>query len=175
MPEFDIQSFKSNFEGGAKSYLFYYYPNIPNSTLGEKVSYLVKATKLPNISIEEHNLAWQGHAFKFAGKHTFEDWTITFNVDPDARIIEEFENWIRQKIHDPETNRYGAIANYMTNQNLHLLGYSGDPILEVTLYNAWPKTLTPSDLSYDSTEIMSFDVTFAYTHYTFKRKDNQTL
>ena len=175
MPEFDIQSFKSNFEGGAKSYLFYYYPTIPGTVLGEKVSYLVKATKLPGETIEEQKVAWQGHDFKFAGKHTFEDWTITFNVDPDAKIIMEFQNWIRRKIHDPVSNKYGAISDYMMNQTLHLLGYNGKPVLEYTLFNAWPKSTTGADLAYDSTETATFEVNFSFTHFTTVQNDNQTM
>jgi len=175
MPGFDIQSFKSNFDGGARAYLFYYYPNIPNSLLGEKISYLVKTATLPGSTLEEHTAAWQGNTFKFSGKHTFEDWTINFNVDPDAKIRIDFENWQRQKIHDPVSNKYGAITEYMRDQQLQLLGYDGEYVLEVTLYNAWPKTIGALSLDYASSDTLAFDVTFAYTHYTMKRQDNATL
>lgn len=175
MPEFDIQSFKSNFEGGARSYLFYYYPNIPGSQLGERASYLVKSSILPGVTLEEHNLSWQGHAFKFAGKHTFNDWTIDFNVDKDAKIRLDFENWVRNYIHNPETNEYGSLSDYMMDQNLELLGYNGQYILQYTLHNCWPKSVADVTVDYTSADVASFQVTFSFTHYSLKQQDNQTL
>ena len=88
-PRFDIDSYKAAFQGGARQYLFYYKPNFPTGIDGantEIATFLVRATTLPETTTEEIMLNWQGFDFKVAGKYTYTDWTVTFNVDVHNKI-----------------------------------------------------------------------------------------
>lgn len=171
MPAFDIESFKANFRDGARQHLFYYYPTLPpigisDEGLGlERMSYLVKATVLPNSTLEEVLVQWQGFDFPMGSKHTFGEFNMTFNVDREAKVRRLFENWVNA-IHNPVTNEYGLAENYMANQRLQLLGYGGEVVLEYTLYHAWPKTVADITLDHGTTEIATFDVTWRYVYHT---------
>ena len=168
MPNFDIESFKSNFEGGARSYLFYFRPNFPSGvsvTSTDKVTYLVRTATLPATTLEEGIANWQGLDLKFATKSTFEDMTITFSVDIEAKVRKVWEDWMRL-IHDPVTNRFGRLGDYLADQRLQLLDYDGTVVMEYILHMAWPKTVGSVTLDYASTEVAQFDVTLSYGYHT---------
>lgn len=163
-PALTIDDFKAAFQGGARQYLFYFIPTFP-ATLNvspEKVTYLVRSTTAPTNTIEEIPVNWQGYDFKVAGRNTFGDLTVSFNVDKNAEIIEIFYNWMKQA-HDPETNAHAEnLSNYMTNQELQMIGLNGTTIFKYTLYHAWVKDVAGVGMDYGSNDISQFDVTWAY-------------
>lgn len=166
MAGFDVDSYRANFQGGARAYLFYYKPLFPNAVAGntDKATYLVRATSLPETTIDEIPLAWQGFDFKVAGKYTYTDWTVTFNCDADADVQKYFHNWM-SIIHDPTTNIYTSPRDTMVDQQLELLGLDGKPIMKYKLYAAWPKVIGNSSLDYANNEVVQFDITFAYVYH----------
>ena len=103
--------------------------------------------------------------WKFAGKHTYTDITITFNVDKKAEVRETFEQW-SNLVHDPETNFFGTHDTYMIDQKLQMLGYQGEVILEFNIHDAWPKEISQVTMDHSSTEIATFDVSFTYSYHT---------
>jgi hypothetical protein len=169
MPGFNIENFKANFEGGARSYLFYYIPRYPGgvSDGGQDITYLVRTTSLPETTLEETIVNWQGFDFKFAAKNTFADFVVTFNVDKDAKVRKLFENWMT-KIHNPETNEFAKASEYMIAQRIQLLDYDGSVVMQYVLHHAWPKSITAITLDYASTEVAQFDVNFSYAYHTIE-------
>lgn len=165
---FNIEAFKARFGDGAKASLFYYQPQWPaglDADVNQQDAiFLVKTAQMPSTVLEEVILNWQGFDWKFPGKHTYTDVTVTFNVDKDAKIRETFEKW-SNLAHDPVTNFYATHDVYMSDQRLQMIGYNGEVILEFTLHDAWPKEI--SQIAYDmaSTEVATFDVTFTYTYH----------
>lgn len=166
---FNLEAFKAGFGDGARSNLFYYVPNFPGGVdegLGSNARFLVKSTSLPETTITEAIVSWQGFDFKYGAKHEFSDFTVTFNVDIKAKIRTAFEKWVNEKIHDPETNEYFPFDQYMLDQRLQLLGFDGSVIKEYTLHDAWPKMIGAITLDYATTDIATFDVTFVYSYHT---------
>ncbi len=165
---FNIESFKANFGDGAKSSLFYYQPSWPPGVdaplTEEETIYLVKSTQMPSTALEEVTINWQGFDWKFAGKHTYTDITITFNVDLEAKVRMLYERW-SNLIHNPVTNFYTVHSEHMRDQRLQMLGYEGQVILEFVLHDAWPKEVAQITMDYSSTEVATFDVTFTYSYH----------
>jgi hypothetical protein len=164
---FNIEAFKAKFGDGAKSSLFYYQPQWPGGIAElsqEDAIYLVKTAQMPSTTLEEVTLNWQGFDWKFAGKHTYTDVVITFNVDKDAKVRQTFENW-SNLIHNPVTNFYTEHSVYMIDQRLQMIGYTGNVILEYVLHDAWPKEVSQTTMDYSSTEVATFDVTFSYSYH----------
>jgi len=169
MADFNLEGFKAGFGDGARSNLFYYIPNFPGGVdegLNNNAKFLVKTTSLPSTTVEEVPVNWQGYDFKYAGKHTYGDFAVTFNTDKEAKIRFAFERWINEKIHNPLTNEYFNFDNYMLDQKLQLLGYDGEPVMEYTLHDAWPKEVATLALDYATSDIATFDVTFVYSYHT---------
>jgi len=163
---FDIDSYRASFLGGARQYLFYYRPLFPGGIGGstEKATYLVRSTQVPETTSEEIITNWQGFDFKFAGKPTYSDWTVTFNVDKDAEILRIFNSWARV-IHDPTTNTYAEPSLYFMDQQLELLGLDGTPITKYKLVGAWPKSVGSASIDYSSSDVLQFDVNFTYLYH----------
>ena len=167
MPRFDIDSYRSSFGSGARSYLFYYKPLFPTSIAGvdsELATYLVKSTSLPETMHDEIITNWQGFDYKVAGKATFSDWTVSFNVDANAKIQTMYHNWAAL-IHDPSTNIYSQPSLYMVDQQVELLGLDGKPIEKYKLFGAWPKMIGNATLDYSANDNLTFDVTFTYIYH----------
>lgn len=172
MPRFDIDSYRAQFQGGARQYLFYYKPSFPASVAGagdiDKLTFLVRSTTIPEQSMEEIPLNWQGFDYKVPGKYTYSDWTVTFNVDIDAKIQEVFYNWQRL-IHDPTTNIYNLPSTVLADQQLELLDLQGTPLSKVKLIGAWPKVVGTVTLDYTSNDVAYFDLTFTYIYHVIDR------
>jgi len=179
---FDIEAFSIQFDGGARAYLFEYAPNIKGIAYNEDNKIYVKATSLPSTSIEEHMIEYQGINYKMGGKKTFEDWTVTFNLDKDGQLRKDFEAWTQlvQEIKEDGTMIHKYPSNYVLDQYFYMLGtldigldpmnldisISNEPkILEIKLYNAWPKSISPISLDYSSQDFAQFDVTFSYLYH----------
>jgi len=165
---FNLEGFKQGFRDGARANLFYYIPSFPagiGGGMGDNAMFLVKSTQLPSTTIEEVAVAWQGYDFKYAGKHTYADLSITFNVDINANIRMIFEQWVNLTMHNPVTNEYHRYTDYMVDQRLQLLGYNGDVIQEYILRDCWPKEIGQITLDYGTNEIATFDVNFVYSYH----------
>ena len=187
MPSFSLNKFNTNFGkyGGARAYLFYYHPGFPatvKSTVEkDNIKYMTKATSLPESTTEEIVMNWMGMDKKVAGKQTFADWTITLMVDNDWKLRLDFEEWMRQintvgtgNIESSES-RYGipgipGTSGYTSTQILRTLNYDlTKSIAQVTLINAWPKSVGPVTLDYSSQEVASFDITFTYDYHVIEK------
>jgi len=168
MPGFDIESFRGNFTGGAKSYLFSYIPMIPTGGSGDALSYLVNSTSLPANTISDVPVTWQGFDFKMAGKTEYSPWDVVFRVDKDAVIRQNFESWQRF-IHDPTSNVYSSPNEYMMDQHVTLLNDSGGEVCTYNLIGAWPSVISDVPLDYTSTDLAVFTVTFTYQYHTMSQ------
>ena len=167
-PYFNIDAFRQNFDGGAKSYLFHITPSFPSSVLSgdvNSISYLVKTSTLPVTTIEEITTTWQGFDYKQAGKRTYSTWDITYRVDKASVIRLAYESWL-SLIHDPETNIYSAPSSYMVEQSIELLNDSGDVTCTYDLIGAWPSNMSEIALDYEGTDIAEFTVTYTYQYHT---------
>jgi len=189
---FSVDAFADYFQGGAKAFLFMWEPDMPTDIVSsaeqKKRRYLVRSSTLPQSSVEELVVEYQGLNYKFGGKRSFEDWNITFNVDINAKIRYEFEQWM-QKIHevndktdfdnDSVINRHlypgkdpGASSGkegYFSTQTFKMLRGDGSDLIVIKLYNAWPKVIGPVTLDYSTQDFAQFEVTFSYMYHEFDK------
>jgi hypothetical protein len=166
---FTIDGFKANFRDGQRSNLWYFLPNFPATVVqgdmtNDRAVYLVKTGSIPGSSLEEIPLSWQGFDFNIAGKHTYEAINITFNTDYKALVRLNFEEWIKL-IHNPVTNNYALMSDYMVDQRIQLLDYTGEPVLEYILHDAWPQAIAQATMDYAANEITMWEITFRYSYY----------
>jgi hypothetical protein len=178
--EFSIDNFVNEFGGGSCSCFFIWdQPTFgPNDTAGisekKKRMYLVKSSGFPATTIEEHNIEYQGLNFKMGGKKTFEDWNVTLLLDGDGKIRYDMEKWTND-IHG--ITEKGMVENfyfdnYKSDQTFKILRGNGkfsDPLMEVKLYGAWPKSISSIALEHGSSEFAQFEVTFAYQYHVIKK------
>ncbi len=181
---FDIESYRTRFLGGARAYLFYVFFTIPGtsdssgasgsgsiigiiksalSTFGlgaeqDKLPYLVRATTLPEASIEEVRTPLTEFDIRTPGIPTYGDWTVSLHVDEKGEVLEKFYAWFY-------LCQSGLPRDYMKQQEIYLLDYSGSSMFKYTLYGAWPKHIGSVSLDYSSNDVASVDITFAYQYH----------
>jgi hypothetical protein len=165
---FSIDDFSKYFQGGAKPYMFLWTPN--TTFLKNDYRYLVKATSVPSTTIEEIVVEYQQINFKYGGKKTFEDWTVTMVVDSNAEIRVKLEEW-SNKIHNISSSdgfRHGYFNDYKADEEFRMLGNDWEDLLVVKLYDAWPKSIGQITLDYSVQDFAQFDVTFSYMYHEIK-------
>jgi len=166
MVEFNLTAFKSAYRDYARSYLFY--AKIDNNEYFQDInSYLVKSTTLPATTIDEIEANWQGHKYKLGSTPTYDDFTLTFNIDKMAEIRNKMLKW-SVYINNPVNNSHGnpSMSSYFSDITLRQVNADNVTIQTFRLVDAWPKTVGEVSLDYTSKETASFDVTFAYQFHT---------
>lgn len=132
---------------------------------GEQHPYLVKTTSLPNRTIGNIELNWQGMKAKIAGDPTFEDISMTFINDYDWNIKNFLEEWIEQ-IAKMSTNERTAHATYKGDITLQQLGRTGEVLASYVLVGAFPISMDSIELSQDSMDtVEEVTVSFSYDYF----------
>jgi hypothetical protein len=169
MPAFNIDSFKSIFDSGARTYLFWCKPNIPNEPIESYI--YVKSTSLPSSEIEESPLTYNGFDYKVHIKRSYSDWTVSFLSDRSYKLRKSFEDWQNLLA---GYKGYGSIGdkNIYRTQNLIPLDYNGKFLQLssgasnlISLVDAWPKSIGDMTFDYSAQDVVQFDVTFSYQYY----------
>lgn len=166
---FNLDDLMGQYKDYMRAYLFYC--KILAAPIGSLVSmnhhYLVNSATLPPQNIEEIPVNWQGNIYKLASTNVFDDYAVTFRSDAAHELRRNFLRW-SAAIHNPVTNVHGnpGPGGYFGTVALDHLNKDGEPQMTYNLIGAWPKTVTEVSLAYDSKEIATFDVTFAYQYHT---------
>ena len=169
---FDLGSFASQLSkgGAARGYLFEIIPHFPTAVHkpGVAGAYLVRTSSLPVSTLEPITMNWQGYDFKFPGKETFAEWTVSFTCDLRTEMHSAFMQWFSQ-IHDRKSNYWAEPTSLMVDQHASLLSYEdGKPIMTYSFYHAWPSAIGEIALDMAGTDVATFDVTFTYQYHTVK-------
>lgn len=101
-----------------------------------------------------------------AYQKAYEDVSLGFYVHGDMKEIKVFQNWMKLMI-DPKTNHVGFYDDYKATVTIKNLNQEQDVALTTTLYDAYPKSLSPLGLDYGTNDdVMKIEVTFTYRYYT---------
>jgi hypothetical protein len=163
---FNLDSLLGQYKDFARGYLFKF--EIDNAPLGlwkESYPYLVRTTSLPDSNLEEIAVPWQGMTYKLAATQTFNDITVTFNVDKDSLIRYDFVNWVNY-IHNPADNTHASPASYMCILNMTHLNTDSSNNIQYVMHGAYPKVVGTAALDYANKDTLQFDVTFSYQYHT---------
>lgn len=178
MVDFNLDGFRNTYKDFLRAYTFLATIKSNNFMDDDNFTYLVKSTKLPSTTLEEMEANWQGNKYKLATTPTYDDFSITFNIDPESAVHEKISKWSNY-INDPRTNMHGdpnTTNSYFSEIKLKHLNPQGEVKKTYTLVGAWPKVVGEVTLDYSTKEIASFDVTFSYQyHYidTISEKANK--
>lgn len=165
----NINSFKSNFQGGARPSLFRVTQTFPigvGGNAGRKMEYLCKGAALPSDVVNAIDVYYMGRQVKVAGDRTFEELTLTVINDVDFAIRNAFEKWMALlNSHEPNI----GIVNpnqYWADLEVTQLGRDGAALQKYKFISAFPTNISQIDLSFDATDqVEEFTVTMAYQYW----------
>tara|TARA_Y100001963_G_scaffold71574_1_gene99561 strand:+ start:1086 stop:1619 length:534 start_codon:yes stop_codon:yes gene_type:complete len=132
-----------------------------------RTSFLCKASKTPEITLGEIELAYRGRKIYMAGdRDAAGEWTTTFYMDTDYMIRTAIEKWSNGINDFADNTGVSSQSEYATDLNVDHLDRDGTVIKSYIFKNSWPKSIgeVGLDSSEDST-IAEFECTWRYQHY----------
>jgi hypothetical protein len=122
-----------------------------------------EATSLPgmNIATQPHRMFGENREMPY--ERMYDTITLDFYVDADMKVKRLFDEWIN-RIVDPTTRSINYYNTYITDMNIQAIGVGNDydSKYEVDLYEVFPKSIAPIQMSASSREPMRMQVTFQY-------------
>ncbi len=152
--EFD-KMFYTNFEPKMKNRYVMEIENIP--------SYLVKAANRPSIQFEPIVMDHINVKRKLKGKGDWQDVTITLYDPIVPSAAQAVMDWVRLG-HESITGRDGYADFYKKDITFYMLGPVGDKIEQWTLKGAFIQSANFGDLSFDSNEPATIELTLTYDY-----------
>lgn len=170
---FNIHDFKANGLqfGGARPTLFSVNLTIPPAlTLGgdsaRDMSFVIKASSIPNAPMESVDVFYFGRAIKLNGDRIFPDWEITVLNDEDFGVRRQLENWsnmINTHVGNLQTQPAYDALGYKSTATVTQFGKGGATIAAYQFEGLWPKMVEPMAMDWaDTNKIQEFRCTFAY-------------
>ena len=185
-----LSQFKSKLAGGgARSNLFEVsIPSFPSSVAeawgsgddGENgvFKFLCKAANLPASNITDVTVPFRGRTLHVAGDRTFDPWVVTILNDEDFRLRTAFERWANELSKLDDATGVSNPTSYMTDAYVQQLGRGattfsqnndgGESVVLRTykFYDIFPTQIEAISLSYDTSDVEQFQVTFQVQYFT---------
>lgn len=172
---FNISAFKSNglVYGGARPSLFSVMLTTPpgigiDNVSKDKFRFVCRTAQLPESAIGTIEVPYFGRKIKVAGERTFADWSVTVMNDEDFSVRSMFETWNNAMNRMVSNVRDAAISteNYKVDLDVIQYGKDGSTIRAYQLVGAFPSTIGPISLNWDSPNaIEEFTVNFTYDYW----------
>lgn len=89
---------------------------------------------------------------------------LTFLNDTDMKVKTFWESWIGN-IQDPVTRQFKYYNEYTSTVDIFVYDVNNNTKYQVTLYEAYPKTVSASELNQGSREVLKTTVTMQYRYY----------
>ena len=163
-----IDDFKSKLTGGgARSTLYKATVNYPSFVGGdvELTSFLVKASKFPDSTLEEIAVPFRGRVLKMAGGRTFSDWQVTIINDTDFAIRNAMETW-SNAINEHQANTGLTNTNdYFADMVIEQLDKDGSTLKRYDFRGCWPKAVAEIAVGYEGEAIEEFTVDWAVQYW----------
>ena len=186
----NIQEFRSRMTGGgARSNLFEVEITFPEnigiseSSVSDKVPFLVKAAEIPASNLGNIPVPYRGRVLPIAGDRTFDPWTVTIINDTDFLIRDAMEKW-SNSINDIQTAQ-GQVnpEEYQKSARVFQKSREGngpsDTEKDLRIYKfegIYPNVVSSIPLDFGATDqIEEFQVTFNYLFYEVQTAGGLTL
>ena len=183
----NINDFKSKLAGGVRPNLYTVEIPFPTiipgnaSDLMGQTKFLCRSAALPGSTQGLIEVPFRGRFLKIPGDRTFEAWTATFYNTTSFDLRTAFEAWINlgNKVDENiGTYNYGSVGgppggayfqDILVSQNTKdskQQGAESSTIKTYKLIGAWPTSVGPITVAYDSNDaIEEFDVEFQYQYF----------
>jgi hypothetical protein len=162
-----IDALRANFRSYAKA--SHYAVNIfgpVSSPLGAGTEYYIVGATMPGRNMVTSDIKYGLNLpEKKVYSSAYSPCTLTFMCDGGMGLYRWFMDW-QDLMQDPLNGRVAYSNDYIGTVELKTFGLGGSRTHTHKLEGAFPENLGDIQFTADSAEIATFDVTFAYRHYT---------
>jgi len=168
MADIKLDSFKAQLKSGVKPNRFWvtvYGAQGGASWREQPFSFLIKSFSIPDRTIGEISVNYQGQVQKIAGDMTVSDVSMTCHMDQKMDIKTYFETWM-DGIANMDTNVRTDPEFYQASIQVEQLDGVGGTVKAWELTGAWPKQMNAIEVSHDNTDTLEdLSIDFAITSW----------
>lgn len=137
-----------------------------------KILLFCEQAQLPGVSFSTSQVRSFGEFKEVPYEKLYEPITLNFLADSNLTVKVLFDKWVNL-IQDTSTRMYSYPDEYMTdNIKIFVHDVQNQKKYCVTLYECYPKAVTPIQLDYNNKEIMRVQVQIVYKYFTTEQITN---
>ena len=131
--------------------------------------FLCKSTTLPGDTIETATVTYMGRGINIPANRAAATWETTIYNDEGMEIRNNLESWMEQ-LNSHKTNVRAAamtqIQSYTGTLKVKTFAKAGSTITKsYEFIDAWPSTIAPIPVDWDTNDIQTYDVTWEYSYW----------
>ena len=139
---------------------------LPKTTYGDndyrKMLLLCESVQLPGLNLNTAQIRTFGEIREMPYELNYDPVQFSFYVDGDMVIKGIFDKWI-QNVQTGNTRNFTYYKNYISDTiKIKVEDLNDDVKYIVTLYECYPKTVSPVQMGYDQKDIMKLNVQMQY-------------
>lgn len=119
---------------------------------------------LPGITIETTAAKTFGEERQMPHQKQFETINMGFYVDNSMSVKSLFDNWVGA-IQDPQTRSFNYYWNYVSDITIDVFDIADKNRYQVTLFQAYPKSISPIQMDYGNKDVMKLSVAMEYKYW----------
>lgn len=172
--EFSIDNFTGKFTGGGALASLFRASVTPPTAAGVGINefeFFCKASQFPTSAIDVVDMSYMGRQFRIPGNRPSQDWTCTIYNDENHLIRSEIEYWM-DGINSHAGNvrsmerAYNTILGTATVQQAGKRGGADtNTNKKYTFHGLFPYTVAEITVDWETNDIQTYDVTWAFTHW----------
>lgn len=139
-------------------------PMLGSSNIVPLLYLFCESAQLPGMNMSTTQARTFGEYREMPYEKLYDTVNLTFLNDTEMRVKTFWESWIGN-IQDPVTREFKYYNDYTSNIDIYVYDVNNNTTYQVTLYEAYPKTLASSELNQGSREVMKTTVTLQYRYY----------
>lgn len=127
---------------------------------------LCKSISVPGVNVASSPTRYTGETMESPYDRTFGDAQIGFYVDRQMYVRQFFDDWVNL-IQDQKTKTFNYYKDFISNEvSIFVLDKEDKETYQITLYEAFPKSIGQLSLEQSDNSTMVFDVTLSFKYYT---------
>lgn len=140
--------------------------SLPTTTADEDrlVSLFCENTSLPGMNIATTPHRINGESRELPYERTFETIQLSFYVDSGMAVKAGFDGWMNSVV-DPVSRNINYYENYIRNMTIDVLNVEEEIVYTVTLFEAYPKSVSAIQLDNGGKDVMKLSVTIVYKYW----------
>jgi hypothetical protein len=137
---------------------------LPGAENIRKILLFCESATIPGVGLATSPSRTFGEMREMPNEKLFQSTVLSFYIDNSMKIKEMFDNWILN-IQDPNNRSFSYYNDYITDLTIKVGDVSNKSRYAVTLYECYPQTISPIQMSLSGRDVLKLDVTFMFKRW----------
>lgn len=130
----------------------------------ELLALFCESAQMPSINLLTQQHKTYGESREVVYDHSYDNVNLTFYLDHNMEIKKIFDKWMFSIV-EQESREFNFYNDYVTTVTISQLDHMGNKTYEVTLYEAFPKSIGAIEYSAGGRDVSRMSVTMNYKYW----------